>query len=352
MPLRLLAALGVGLAYVVFLTIDQSHWWRLKPDYAFGWLVPVFVVFLVSERWPRLQEIARSAGSSRLPGWLKNIVWFAAAAALAGGLLLFVLGAIYRAGAGSTQPGSLILACGHAGVLLGMIYFNVPPGSLADSTHSSPWQALRYDAQLRAVALFVFPAFIWILSAPLLTAVENAISIALLQKVVATVFAVFSMLGFPLVQEGNVLVLPLGTVGVAEACSGIRSLTGCLFAGSFLAAICFNRLWQKFALVAAALGLAYFTNLLRSLFLTAWAYAYGSEAIEGSLHDLTGYAVLGLTVLLLLLLMPLLNPERWRRWLKLDEVSTRDEISAEAKIVDDSFHEGTVAEARRKDGAA
>lgn len=352
MPLRLLAALGVGLAYVVFLTVDQSHWWRLKPDYAFGWLVPVFVVFLVSERWPRLQEIVRSAGYSQLPGWLRKIVSSAAAAVLASGLILFILGAIYRAGSGSTQPGSLILACGHAGVLLGMIYFSVLPGSLAGPPPFSLRQALRCDAQLRAAALFVSPAFIWILSAPLLTAVENAISIALLQKVVAVVFTTFSVLGYPLVQEGNVLVLPRGTVGVAEACSGIRSLTGCLFAGSFLAALCFHRFWQKFALVAAALGLAFFTNLLRSLFLTAWAYAYGSEAIEGSLHDVTGYAVLGLTVLFLLLLIPLLNLDRWRRWLQLNDVSAPAEIPAEARIADDSFHEGTVAEARRKDGAA
>ena len=39
------------------------------------------------------------------------------------------------------------------------------------------------------------------------------------------------------VVQGNVLALPTGNVGVEDACSGIRSLTGCLFAGSFLAAV-------------------------------------------------------------------------------------------------------------------
>jgi exosortase len=154
-----------------------------------------------------------------------------------------------------------------------------------------------------------------VLSAPLLSAVENTISLFLLRKVVAVVFTIFSLLGYPLVQEGNVLVLPHGQVGVADACSGIRSLTGCLFAGSFLSAVFLDRLWKKVALVAAALVFAFFTNLLRSLFLTAWAYAYGSDAIEGTLHDATGYAVLGLTCVGLFGLMPLFREANWRRWL-------------------------------------
>jgi exosortase/archaeosortase family protein len=104
-----------------------------------------------------------------------------------------------------------------------------------------------------------------------------------------------------------VLVLPKGSVGVAEACSGIRSLTACLFAGSFLASVFLDRLWKKIALVALAMLFAVLTNLMRSLFLTAWAYNYGPEAIEGKVHDLAGYAVLGLTVVGLLCLLPLFN---------------------------------------------
>ena len=126
------------------------------------------------------------------------------------------------------------------------------------------------------------------LSAPLASAVENAVSLFLLQKVVAVVFTIFSLLGLPLVREGNVLVLPHGQVGVADACSGIRSLTGCLFAGSFLAAVFLDRFWKKIVLILAAMALAFLTNLLRSLFLTAWAYAYGSEAIEGRLPRRNG----------------------------------------------------------------
>jgi exosortase len=155
--------------------------------------------------------------------------------------------------------------------------------------------------------LFVFPVLVWLVSAPMVSAVESQLNLLLLRKVVTVVALVFDVLGLPLEQQGNVLVLPSGSVGVADACSGIRSLTGCLFAGSFLAAVFLDRAWKKFALVAAALALAFITNLGRSLFLTGWAYAHGPEAIEGMVHDVAGYAVLGFTVIGLLGLLPLLN---------------------------------------------
>ena len=66
------------------------------------------------------------------------------------------------------------------------------------------------------------------------------------------------------------------------------------------------------ASVGAALGLACLTHLVRSLFLTGWAYAHGPEAISGFIHDAAGYAVLGLTAIGLLLLVPVLNLE-WDR---------------------------------------
>lgn len=317
MPHRFLAALAVALAFMLFLTFDQAHWWQLKPDYSFGWLVPVFVVYVVAERWPRLQAIFAAAVPSPRPSVARRIFSALAALALGSGGMIFLLGAFYRAGAGSTQPGSLALAAGFSGLLLGMIYFNVPAGDLPALAGRSGWRRVTADARLRAALLFLFPALIWTLSAPLVTAVENAVSLFLLRRVVSVVFTLFSFLGYPMIQEGNVLVLPHGSVGVVDACSGIRSLTGCLFAGSFLGAVFLDRLWKKVLLIAASLALAFFSNLLRSLFLTSWAYAYGSDAIEGKLHDATGFAVLGLTVVGLLALLPLFHGSNWERWLRL-----------------------------------
>ena len=44
------------------------------------------------------------------------------------------------------------------------------------------------------------------------------------------------------------------------------------------------------------------TNLARGLFLTGWALTYGPKAIEGTVHNVAGYAVQGVTVVGLLCL--------------------------------------------------
>lgn len=315
-PGEFLAALVVAGVFAVVLVLDQMYWWQLKPEYMFGWLVPFFVGFVVMDRWPKITAALRSGGASPLPAGLRRLIAFGFGAAMAVGAVCFLLGALYHAGSGVTQPGSLAMAIGFAGLMLGMLYFAAPQGRVGDGPAPTGWRAFGVDARLRVVSLFVFPALIWMLSAPLVDAVENQLSLFLLRKVVAVVSFVFNVLGFPLIREGSTLVLPGDDrVGVEDACSGIRSLTACLFTGSFLAAVFLDRWWKKGALIGAALVLAVFTNLLRSLFLTAWAYSHGSASISGSFHDATGYAVLGLTFVGLLCLLPLFNGANWLRWL-------------------------------------
>jgi hypothetical protein len=48
-------------------------------------------------------------------------------------------------------------------------------------------------------------------------------------------------------------------------------------------------------------------NLLRSLFLSAWAYRHGTASIEGAVHDTAGYAVLACTAAGLFALLALFN---------------------------------------------
>jgi len=310
LPGGLLAALGLAGGFMGFVAWDQSHWWRTKEDYAFGWLVPAFVAYIVYDRWHSLTDrvgaAARAGGGPRWARW----TWRAAAGlGLAGGALLFLLGALYRAGAGPSHPGTLALTLGMAGLVLALIYFNTPGGGPAASPATpAGWRALFADPRLRVAALFLFPALVWLISAPIVSVIENQLSLFLRHKVAVAVMFTFDLLGHPLEQQGNVLVLPDGgTVGVEDACSGIRSLTACLFAGSFLGAAFFERLWQKLVLVGAAMALAFLTNIGRGLFLTAWAYRNGAEAISGTVHDVAGYAVLGVTCTGLLLLVPLVN---------------------------------------------
>ncbi len=303
-PGAFLAALGLAGGYLAFVAWDQSHWWHVKQDYSFGWLVPFFVAFVVHDRWPKILaalEACAAPGSLRVAGIQKWLLRFLVGSALVFGVLMFLLGSFYRAGAGTSQPGTLAITLGAAGILLPLLFINAP-----DTPSATPGNFFA-DARVRLAALFLFPILIWLVSAPMVSAIETQLNLALLRKIVTVVAWVFEGLGLPIEQQGNVLALPLGNVGVEDACSGIRSLTGCLFAGSFLAAVFLEQPWKKILLVVAALGLAILMNLGRSLFLTAWAYRHGPAAIEGTVHDVAGYAVLGLTVVGLLILMAALN---------------------------------------------
>lgn len=307
-PAPFLTALLIAAGFMGFVAWDQSHWWSTKEDYGFGWLVPMFVAYVVHDRWPRVLSALRACetpGSARAGAGGRFLLGLASYGALAGGALLFLIGALYRAGAGSSYPGTLAISLGTGVLVLPLLFLNAPEAAPAGG--AAVKTGLFHDARVRLVTLFIFPAFVWLVSAPMVSVIENNLSLFMLNRVAAVVFFVFDVLGLAIEQQGNVLKLPTGDVGVADACSGIRSFTACLFAGSFLAAVFLDKPWKKIGLVASAVGFAFFTNLLRSLFLTAWAYNYGPEAIEGLVHDIAGYAVLGLTVVGLLCLLPLFN---------------------------------------------
>ncbi len=305
LPSQFYGTLLVCFGFMGFIAWDQSHWWKVKEDYGFGWLVPAFVLFVVNDRWPRIRAAltaCRAEGAARSAGVAAGVMTVGSLLCLIGGALLFLLGAFYRAGAGSSYPGTLAITFGSICVLLPLIFVSAPA-----APSYSPVGHWTEDTRVRLTALFIFPVLVWLVSAPMISIIETNLSVFLLNRVTTVVFFTFEILGMPIEQQGNVLVLPTGQVGVAEACSGIRSLTACLFAGSFLSAVFMERLWKKIALVICSMIFAFLTNLMRGIFLTAWAYHNGPEAIEGTVHDAAGYIVLGFTVIGLLSMLPLFN---------------------------------------------
>lgn len=306
----------------LFLIWDQYFWWKLRDEYAFGFIVPLFVAYVLYDRWPRIARgyIGRAPGkdehappdASANPSWAPPVergLEIIAGLMLAGGLVCYMLGALYRAMEGQNLISSNFLAFGYANILLGGAFLYAR--TRADGTRNA--LAARWHIAL----LFLFPALIWMLSVPMFSALHKTISTFLMNKVAIVVYHSFDLLGFAVVREGSVLKLPLGDVGVEDACSGIRSLTACLFAGSFLGAVYFDRFWKKVFLVGTAMLFAFINNIFRSLFLTAWAYAKGPDGLDthvilwgmdlGNVHDFTGWVVLGLTVICLLILVKLFS---------------------------------------------
>lgn len=305
------------LALAAVMIWDQSYWWKLRDEYAFGFIVPLFVGYVLFDRWPRIAAVLLPAGEGAEPAkpesnrfsWLRTICTIIAVCMLFGGALCFLLGGLYRAFEGPNLITSNFLAFGFANMMLGGVFLYSDQRS----------DGAEIDLRRRVVvsSLFLFPAIIWLLSIPLFNALHLSISTFLMNQVAVVVFQTFDVLGFAIAREGSILHLPAGDVGVEDACSGIRSLTACLFAGSFLGAVYFNELWKKVFMVATAMLFAFINNIFRSLFLTGWAYSNGPDALNshvflfgmdlGNIHDFTGWVVLGLTVLGLLLCIQLFS---------------------------------------------
>ncbi|WOO39423.1 exosortase/archaeosortase family protein [Rubellicoccus peritrichatus] len=300
------------LLLAAFVCYDQYYYWSTQEDYSFGFIVPLFVAYVLHERWPIIKNYLLGLGKSKAEskgGLLTSGISFIVALGLIFSFLVMITGGAMRVAQGPANLASLMIAVGFGGAFMGIAYIN----SGEDATGRHP----PLKERLGFTFIFLFPALVWLISAPMVMYLDSDVKLILMEWVSIIVFNVFDFLGLSIVREGNTLMLPKGVVGVADACSGVRSLTGCIFAGSFLAAVFLDKFWKKFLLIATAMLLAFLTNIMRSLFLTGTAYAKGSEALDEkiftfvgggiTLHDFTGYAVLGVTCILLIMLLPIFN---------------------------------------------
>ena len=299
-----------------FMIWDQLYWWNTRDDYSFGFLVPLFSIYVLYERRDSIIEFLSGKSSHAIGGSVSEnensglALNITALVIFIAGALLYFLGGLIRTATMPQNPSTLAIAAGFSMILLSTVFIF--------SKERLDGEKAPLGDRLKFTFLFLFPASIWLISAPLVSVVETKVKVYLLTQVTIIVFNLLDFLGFAIERQGNILILPKGSVGVEEACSGIRSLTACLFVGSFLAAVYLNKFWKKVVLILMAMVFAFLTNLLRSGFLTLWAYYYGSDAINdhwvlpligdiGSVHDVMGFAVLGLTCLGLMCLIPIMN---------------------------------------------
>jgi exosortase len=90
---------------------------------------------------------------------------------------------------------------------------------------------------------------------------------------------------------GNIIILPGTELFVAEACSGLRSLSALAGLSLLMGGTMLTRGWTRILLVALALPAALAANAFR-VFLTGYmVYYVGPEATEGALHLSAGIGV-------------------------------------------------------------
>ena len=247
------------------LLLRWSDAWSASPDQAFGWGVPALVLYLV---WERSEDRPAPRPPGR-PGRL--LAWTLVAA----GLLLFA------AALPVLEANALWPTAQWSGALAAIA---VTLGGLI-LAGGEGW-AVHFGFPLT----FILTALTWPTPLHVWIAQDLAGANANLAA------GIVSTLGHPAVVTGNIIIVATGSVGVAEACSGLRSLqavgTAAWFLGEF-----FRLSWpRRVSLLAVALIAALVGNLARTTFLT-WQAAAHSLAESERWHDPAGVAELVLTLL-------------------------------------------------------
>jgi len=314
---RGLGLLLIGMA--AFATWDQWAIWSTKDDYTFGYLVPFFSAYVLWDRWEELRALLRGERSDVANPTPKGLITLAQLVAFAS-LALFGFGAAARAIFGTGIGPTLAISFGLTGAALSFAFVSVRGPQDTAATSPTRW---------RAVGLLLFPAGVWLISGPFLYLVDNQIKGELLTNVTEFVSGVLRASGHAIRVNGNTIVFPNGdAVGVAEACSGIRSLSACVFAGAFLGAVFLDggfpgALLRRMAMIGLAGFTAILLNIGRNTFLTFHALHHGSKSLDrdlagiehgqagfsslGTVHDLAGNVAMIAALILLLAFIPLLN---------------------------------------------
>jgi exosortase len=119
----------------------------------------------------------------------------------------------------------------------------------------------------------------------------------------------------PVLREGNVIVLPLMKLEVAEACSGIRSLMSLFTLAVFYGYFMEKSVWRRVALILASIPIAIAANALRILGTGLCVQYWDPDKAMGFFHEFSGWVIflVSLGCLYLVHRMMLLFPAKRRQ---------------------------------------
>jgi exosortase len=97
--------------------------------------------------------------------------------------------------------------------------------------------------------------------------------------------------GVQALAQGNIMHLPQGSMGVAEACSGIRSLYAFLALGALVAYFTAIPIWGRFLIFFLTIPLAVIGNAFRVWGSGLGVWLIGPSFAQGAPHELFGVFV-------------------------------------------------------------
>jgi exosortase len=240
------AGLLAGLYYSVVPAM-VSIWWN-DPGYSHGLLIPPLALYIA---WLRREEVFAQPAASDGRG-----LWLVAAACLV--YLLGRLGAEFF-----LMRVSMVLVLG------GLVW--------------TFWGARRLQK-------LAFPLILLLTMVPLPAVLYNRMAAPLQLFASGVATGALQLIGIPVFQDGNIIHLSHSSLGVAEACSGLRSISSLSVLALVLGYLLNPRLGARVALFLLAIPTAIAVNVLRIVG-TALVAEQDPHLAEGFYHSFSGWLV-------------------------------------------------------------
>lgn len=138
---------------------------------------------------------------------------------------------------------------------------------------------------------FAFPLCFLLLAVPWPSGLEQSIVQSLMRMVAEVASLGMNVIGIPAAPQGNLIHIRDQTVGVDEACSGIRSLQTTLMIALFLGELSRLSWRRRVVLLFGGWTVAVAANVFRSSLLVWIAATHGTDALE-RFHDAAGISIL------------------------------------------------------------
>jgi len=145
-----------------------------------------------------------------------------------------------------------------------------------------------------------FAFFFLIFMVPLPVALYSLIANPLQLLVSQMATAMLNVLSIPALCEGNLITLPGDNqLFVAEACSGMRQLTGFLALTTAWAYLSMRPPWHRGLLIASSVPIAMTANIVRVTLTGVVSHVFDPKYASGAFHTVEGLAMMGLGLLML-----------------------------------------------------
>jgi len=254
------AAAGGALLALVFWR-NLFHFglsWATDENYSHGFLVPFISLYFAN--------LAAERGPVRVRGGA-------------------VLGSALLAGAMLVKLATVVITVGTLGDLAFLV-------AIAGMT------ALLAGAG--ALKRYGFAVFFLVFMVPLPVALYALIASPLQLMVSQVASVILNATGVPVLTEGNMMTLPGGVqMFVAEACSGMRQLTGFLALTAAVAYLSNRPAWYRVAVVVSSVPIAMTANVIRVALTGYIMYYVNPQYASGPYHTLEGLLMLGFGLSLL-----------------------------------------------------